>query len=83
MFSVASGRYHPFRTHSGNTPLNDARCYAFCGNLHTLRDEFPAFLHVRLLAFSYDAEHRLVDGGQFRLFAGILDRFLYGRFDLF
>ena len=61
----------------------DARRYAFCSDLHTLRDEFPAFLRVRLLAFSYYAERRLVDGGQLRLFAGVLGRFLYGRFDLF
>ncbi|ACH84976.1 hypothetical protein Lferr_2790 [Acidithiobacillus ferrooxidans ATCC 53993] len=52
-------------------------------DLHTLRDEFPAFLRVRLLAFSYYVEHSIVDRGQLRLSVGVLGRFLYGRFDLF
>ena len=52
-------------------------------DLHTLRDDLLAFLRVRLLAFSYYAEHRLVDGGQLHLFAGVIGRFLYGRFDIF
>ena len=52
-------------------------------NLHTLRDDLLAFLRVRLLAFSYYVEHSIVDGGQLRLFAGVIGRFLYDRFDLF